>query len=86
MLDWLDQHGIEALIAGLLTVIAFGFRRFAAAQDKNTADIAELQKNRVTRDDFDELRSSLMATATQNHNRLEERLDRIWQHLSGGAR
>lgn len=46
--------------------------------------VTRLEKERVTRDDFDELRSSLTASISHNQQRTEERLDRIWEHLAGG--
>lgn len=83
---WLEQHIVEILIAGLLGLIAWNLRRFVATQDSHGRRIVELETGRVSREDFDELRHSLMATATQNQMRTEERLDRIWQHLAGGTR
>lgn len=43
--------------------------------------VRELEKGRVTRADFDELRSSMMATFTQGHQALEAKLDRIIERL-----
>jgi hypothetical protein len=43
--------------------------------------IRKLEEGRVTRKDFDELRHSLMATFTNGHERLEDKLDRIIERL-----
>ncbi len=43
--------------------------------------IKELEAGRVTREDFDELRHSLMATFTHGHDRLEGKLDRLIEKL-----
>jgi hypothetical protein len=43
--------------------------------------IRKLEEDRVTREDFDELRQSMMATFTNGHDRLEDKLDRIIERL-----
>lgn len=80
---WLEQHVVEVLIAILLAVIAFSMRRFIATQDAHGERIKALETDRVTRDDFDELRHSLTATAAQNHELVTARLDRILEHMAG---
>jgi hypothetical protein len=82
MAPWLAQHLVELLIAGLLGLAIYNLRRLVTEQDDHGKRITALETNRVTRDDFDELRSSLMATATQNHERVEQRLDRILERLA----
>lgn len=90
MIGWLEQHIIELLSAGLLGLILWNIRRFISTQDSHGKEIAALKEDRVTRDDFDELRSSLTATATQNHevvtdqlNSMTGRLDRVLEHMAG---
>lgn len=84
MNPWLQQHAVELLIASLLGLIAWNLRRFIATQDNHGTRISKLETNMVTREHFDELRASLTATATNNQNRTEERLDRMWEHMAGG--
>jgi hypothetical protein len=43
--------------------------------------VRDLERGRVTREDFDELRQSMMATFTNGHERLEDKLDRIIERL-----
>lgn len=86
MTAWFTQHGIETLIALLLGVIAYGLRRFIATQDAHGERLNALEADRVTRDDFDELRHSLTATATHNQERTESRLDRILESMAAGGR
>lgn len=43
--------------------------------------VKDLERDRVTRDDFDELRHSMMATFTHGHDLLDKKLDRIIERL-----
>ncbi len=83
-MNWLSQHLIEVLMATLLALIAWQLKRFISTQDSHASRIGELEKDRVTRDHIDELRSSLMATISQNHERTESRLDRILERMPSG--
>lgn len=53
---------------------------------RQVSRIDELEKDRVTRNDFDELRHSLTASITNAQERTEARLDKIWEHLAKGDR
>jgi hypothetical protein len=77
MSTWLSQHLVELLIATLLAIIAWSIRRFVTIVDSHEIRITALERDGVTRDQIDELRHSLMATMTQNHERTEQRLDRL---------
>lgn len=44
--------------------------------------VRALEENKVTREDLDELRSSMIATFSNGHERIEQRLDKIWERLS----
>lgn len=83
---WLQQHAVELLIASLLGLIAWNLRRFIATQDNHGTRIVALETNQVTRADFDELRHSMMATATNNQSRTEKRLDELMLHMVGGRK
>jgi hypothetical protein len=43
--------------------------------------VKKLEEGRVTREDFDELRTSMMATFTHGHERLEGKLDKLIERL-----
>ncbi len=80
--EWLKQHLVGVGIAGLLALIAWLLRRGVGKVDGHEARIAGLEKDRVTRDDLDELRASLTATVAHAQERTETRLDRILERLA----
>lgn len=82
MIEWLQQHGVEALIAVLLAVSVWIIKRAVATQDSHETRISGLETDRVTREDFDELRASLTATAAHNQERTESRMDRLFEKIS----
>jgi hypothetical protein len=82
MNDWLAQHLIEVVIAALVGLAAWLLRRFVGGVDSHERRIGALEQDRVTREDFDELRASLTATAAHNQERTETRMDRLFEKIS----
>lgn len=82
MAPWLAQHLVELLIASLVGLAVYNLRRLVTSQDDHDRRIVALETDRITRDDFDELRHSLTATAANNQTRVEQRLDRIMERLA----
>lgn len=71
-MDW--ESAFKWIGAILVATFGWMWRRQATRLDA-------LEKDRVTRTDFDELRASMLATFTNGHNRLEDKLDRIIERL-----
>lgn len=82
MAPWLSQHLVELLIASLVGLAVYNLRRLVEGQDDHGKRIVALETDRITRDDFDELRHSLTATAVNNQMRVEQRFDRIMERLA----
>lgn len=84
MKDWLANHVPESVVAFILAIVGWFAQRAIAKVDAHEARIASLERVTVTKDDFDELRESVVAQIANNQTRTEDRLERIWQHLAGG--
>jgi hypothetical protein len=89
--SWLTElvwKAVEALGLALGAVFAWFVKRdvnrFDKALEAHTMEIGELQRDRVTRKDFDELRSSLTAAITHGFDRAEEKIDK--RHDENGER
>lgn len=84
--EFLTQHWPEGLIAAMTGLLTFFGRReikrnddwhkkHEARYDDHEDRIDELEADRVTRDDFDELRHSMMASFENMANRFETKVD-----------
>lgn len=82
MKDWLVDHLPESLIAAMLSVIGWWVQRKLARNDAFEARITALERNRVTKEDFDELRESMNATFVNGMQRIENRTDQILFHMA----
>lgn len=85
MEQWLRDHWPEGLVLAVLGLLRWLGVREVNRVDKAIEDHEErlgvLEKDHITREDFDELRSSLTATITNTAERAENRLDLILKHL-----
>lgn len=84
MKDWLANHLPESIWTAFGGLILWFAQRAIAKVDAYEARIASIERVAVTKDDFDELRESVVAQIANNQTRTEDRLERIWQHLAGG--
>ena len=77
MKEWLLEHIPESIAAFLVTVVGWMAQRAIAKVDRQEERIAALERDRVTKQDFDELRESMNATFTHGMDRIERRTDQI---------
>lgn len=88
MQDWLWKHLPEGIILALVGIAQFFGRReirrydndrreLRAALVKHADRLALLEREQVTKDDFDELRSSMMASFENMVDRFEKKVDKM---------
>lgn len=85
MKDWLAAHLPES-VAALLAVLTGWFTQRGNRIRSHARRISKLESDRVTREDFDELRESMNATFTNGIERVERRTDEILLHLAARDR
>lgn len=81
MKDWLAAHLPESVVTIIAFVTAWFTQRGARLRAHHKR-IQKLETERVTREDFDELRESMNATFTNGMDRLERRTDEILLHMA----
>jgi len=88
---WINMlwTGFSALWALFMALLLWNMRRQVAASDSHGTGIAAhntritiLESTSITREDFDEMRASLTATAAHNQKRTETRMDRLFEKVS----
>lgn len=79
--DW--KNAAIALLGALVGLLGWigrrELKRAEMTQQDHASRIGVLEKDRVTRDDFDELRSSLTASITGGYERLENSVEKRHQ-------
>lgn len=102
MTEWIQAHLHQGGILGAIAValyflVKWFLKREIKRWDDKLSDhetrIRAMESGRVTHDDIDELRMSLMATITNSNTMLSKRMDdvrddiaRLTQFLLGGGR
>jgi hypothetical protein len=84
--DWLLDHLPESLATAFFSVLGWWMQRKLARADALEARVVALERDKVTKENIDELRESVVQQIANNQTRTEDRLERIWQHLAGGER
>lgn len=82
MKDWLLDHLPESLMGSVVGVIGWWMQRKIARADALEARVQALERDKVTRDDIDELREHIDASITRSLARVETRTDEILLHLA----
>jgi CTP:molybdopterin cytidylyltransferase MocA len=82
MKDWLIAHLPDPILTAVFAVVGWWMQRKVARSEALEARVAALEQQRVTKDDFDELRESMNATFTNGIERVERRTDEILLHLA----
>jgi hypothetical protein len=71
MKDWLIAHLPDPILTAVFAVVGWWMQRKVARSEALEARVAALEQQRVTKDDFDELRESMNATFTNGIERVE---------------
>ncbi len=85
MEQWLRDHWPEGVVVATLALLRWlGVRevnRVDAQIENHEQRLSDLETDRVTQANVEELRASLTATITSSSERIEKRVDRILDHL-----
>lgn len=82
MKDWFFDHVPESFIAAMLSVVGWWVQRKIARADALEARIVALERDKVTKDNIEELRESMTSSITHAFARVETRTDEILLHLA----
>lgn len=84
--DWLLNHIPESLMTFLLALLGWWVQRKIARSDALEARVQALERDKVTKENIEELRESLERTITHSNARVEARTDEILLHLAARRR
>jgi copper homeostasis protein CutC len=80
--DWLANHLPESLLGIFATLVGWLAQRAINKVDAQEERIAALERDKVTKENIEELRESMNASITHAFARVETRTDEILLHLA----
>lgn len=86
MKDWLAAHIPESFVVAFFGLVGWWVQRKIAKTEALEARVLALEKDKVTRDDIDDLREHIDASITRSLARVETRTDEILLHLARDSR